>query len=65
VALRKNQLAQGLFFQFASMWIPLLAIACFVVGLVFPVLGGLDSLNSQTDRPAQVRSAPEPPAKKR
>jgi hypothetical protein len=30
--------------QIAHMWIPFIAAACFVAGLVLPVMGGLDSL---------------------
>jgi hypothetical protein len=42
-ALSKNS---SLIHQIAHLWIPLLVVACFVAGVVFPVLGGLDSLPS-------------------
>ena len=42
----------GLFHQIANLWIPLLAVACFVAGMVLPVIGGLDSL--PPERPGQV-----------
>ena len=50
----------GLFHQIAQLWIPLLAVACFVAGLVLPVIGGLDTLSGQPERPTQTI-----PAKKR
>ena len=53
-ALSKNQLNAGLFYQIAHLWIPLVAVVCFVLGLILPVIGGLDSVGSQTDRPAQT-----------
>jgi len=46
-ALRKNQIKAGLFFQLAHVWIPSLAVVCFVLGLILPVLGGFDSLSGQ------------------
>src|SRR5262245_21631359 len=33
----------GLFHQIANLWIPLIAVVCFVAGLVLPVYGGLDT----------------------
>jgi hypothetical protein len=45
-ALSRNRSA-GLVHQIAHVWIPVVAIACFVAGLVLPVVGGLDSLGSQ------------------
>jgi hypothetical protein len=33
-------------YQIAHLWIPLVAVACFVAGVILPVLGGLDSLPS-------------------
>lgn len=53
-ALSKNQLNAGLFYQIAHLWIPLVAVVCFVLGLILPVLGGLDSVGSQPDRPTQT-----------
>ena len=50
-ALSKNS---GLIYQIAHLWIPLVAVACFVAGLILPVLGGLDSLGGQTERPTQT-----------
>ena len=52
-ALSKNRNA-GLIHQVAHVWIPLIAIACFVAGLILPVVGGLDSLGSQQERPTQT-----------
>ncbi len=52
-ALSKNRNA-GLIYQIAHVWIPLIAIACFVAGLVLPVIGGLDSLGGQQERPTQT-----------
>jgi len=42
----------GLFHQIANLWIPLLAVACFVAGLILPVYGALDSL--PPERPGQA-----------
>jgi hypothetical protein len=42
----------GLFHQIASLWIPVLAIACFVAGLALPVYGALDSL--PPERPGEA-----------
>ena len=53
-ALSKGQASAGLFHQIAQLWIPLIAVACFVAGLVLPVIGGLDSLGSQPERPTQT-----------
>jgi len=70
-ALRRNQIRSGLIFQVAHVWIPVTAIACFVAGVVLPVLGGFDSLpterSAQVTPPGQVKGAPPPPdpAKKR
>lgn len=50
-AIRKNQTNSGLFFKLVHIWIPLAVIGCIVLGLVSPVVGGFDSLN--TDRSAQ------------
>jgi len=45
----------GLVYQIAHLWIPLVAVACFVAGMILPVLGGLDSLgSSQPERPTQA-----------
>jgi uncharacterized membrane protein len=52
-ALSKNRNA-GLIHQIAHIWIPVVAIACFVAGLVLPVVGGLDSLGGQQERPGQA-----------
>ena len=61
LALNRNQASAGLVHQIAHIWIPVLAIACFVAGVVLPVIGGLDSLGSQPpERPTQ-----SVPAKKR
>ena len=46
--------ASGLFHQIAHLWIPLIAVACFVAGLVLPVIGGLDTLGGQQERPGQA-----------
>jgi len=65
-ALRRNQIKSGFMFQLAHVWIPFIAIACFVAGLLLPVMAGLDTLNPP-DRPGQVKGAPPPldPTKKR
>ena len=34
--------SSGLFHQIASLWIPLIAVACFVAGPTLPVFGALD-----------------------
>jgi len=52
-ALNSNKTA-GLIHQIAHVLIPLVAIACFVAGLVLPVVGGLESLGSQQERPTQT-----------
>ena len=52
-ALSKNRNA-GLIYQIAHVWIPLIAVACFVAGLILPVVGGLESLGSQAERPTQT-----------
>ena len=52
-ALSRNQNA-GLIHQIAHVLIPVVAIACFVAGLVLPVVGGLDSLGGQQERPTQA-----------
>ena len=44
----------GLIHQIAHISIPVLAVACFVAGLVLPVVGGLDSLGGQQERPTQT-----------
>ena len=54
LALSRNQANAGLIHQIAHIWIPVLAIACFVAGAVLPVIGGLDSIGSS--------SQPQPPA---
>ena len=51
-ALSKNQANAGRIHQIAHLWIPLVAVACFVLGLVLPVVGGLDSL--PPERPGQA-----------
>jgi len=51
--LNRNQNA-GLIYQIAHVWIPVVAIACFVAGLILPVIGGLDSLGGQQERPTQT-----------
>ena len=53
-ALSKNQLNAGVFYQIAHLWIPLVAVVCFVLGLILPVVGGLDSVGSQQERPTQT-----------
>jgi hypothetical protein len=53
-ALSKNQINAGAFYQIAHLWIPLVAVVCFVLGLILPVVGGLDSVGSQTERPTQT-----------
>jgi hypothetical protein len=57
-ALSRGQASAGLFHQIAQLWIPLLAVACFVAGLVLPVIGGLDTLGSQPERPGTTQSVP-------
>jgi hypothetical protein len=54
-ALSRGQGA-GLFHQIAQLWIPLIAVACFVAGLVLPVIGGLDTLGAQP--PATTQGVP-------
>ena len=49
-----GQANAGLLHQIAQLWIPILAVACFVAGMVLPVIGGLDSLSGQPDRPGQA-----------
>jgi len=69
-ALRRNQIRSGFIFQVAHLWIPFLAIACFVAGLILPVMGGLETL-SPPDRPGlltppgQIKGGPFDPTKKR
>jgi uncharacterized membrane protein len=58
-ALRKNQLDKGIFFQVAHVWLPILAILCFVAGLILPVVGGFDSLNNPQAPPAQAKEIPK------
>jgi hypothetical protein len=53
-ALSKNKINAGAFYQIAHLWIPLVAVVCFVLGLILPVIGGLDSVGSQPDRPTQT-----------
>lgn len=48
--------SKGFIYQIAHLWIPLIAVACFVAGLVLPVLGGLDSLGTG---PGQTQSIPK------
>ena len=48
--------SKGVIYQIAHLWIPLIAVACFVAGLVLPVLGGLDSLGTG---PGQTQSIPK------
>jgi hypothetical protein len=57
-ALSRGQASAGLFHQIAQLWIPLIAVACFVAGLVLPVIGGLDSLSGQPDRPGTTQGVP-------
>lgn len=65
-ALRRNQIRSGLIFQMAHVWIPFIAIACFVAGLLLPVKGGFDTLNPpQVTSPGQAKGALPEPAKKR
>lgn len=47
-ALRRSQVNSGFFFQLASVWIPLIAIACFLAGTALPVRGGFNALASQS-----------------
>ena len=44
--------SSGLFHQIASLWIPLIAVACFVAGLILPVYGALELL--PPERPGQA-----------
>jgi hypothetical protein len=53
LALSRNQTSAGVVHQIAHLWIPVLAVACFVAGVILPVVGGLDSLGSQPERPTQ------------
>jgi hypothetical protein len=46
--------SSGLIHQIAHLWIPFIAVACFVAGLILPVVGGLDSLGSAPERPTQT-----------
>jgi hypothetical protein len=64
-ALRKSQVNSGLYFQLATMWVPLLAILCFLTGAVLPVLGGMDALNAQPPPAGQAKGLTEPPAGKK
>ena len=48
----------GLMHQIANLWIPILAVACFVAGMVLPVIGGLDTLGSQPERPGTTQGVP-------
>lgn len=43
-ALRRNQLKSGILFQVVHLWIPVAVAACFLTGVILPVLGGYDSL---------------------
>jgi hypothetical protein len=44
----------GLIHQIANLWIPLIVVACFVAGMILPVVGALDSLGGQQERPGQA-----------
>ena len=57
-ALGRGQGSAGLFHQIAQLWIPVLAVACFVAGMVLPVIGGLDALSSQPERPGTTQGVP-------
>jgi hypothetical protein len=52
-ALSRNK-SSGLIHQIAHIWIPVLAVACFVAGMALPVIGGLDTLGGQLERPGQA-----------
>jgi hypothetical protein len=58
-ALSRGQASGGLFHQIAQLWISLIAVACFVAGPVLPVIGGLDSLGGQPDRPGTTQTVPK------
>ena len=63
-ALRKAQVNSGLYFDLATVWMPLLAILCFLTGAVLPVLGGMDALSAPPSPPpaaGQPKGLPEPP----
>ena len=65
-ALRKAQVNSGLYFDLATVWMPLLAILCFLAGAVLPVLGGMDALSAPPPPAAgQAKGLPEPPAGKK
>jgi|SRR5687767_7223258 hypothetical protein len=57
-ALSRGQANAGLFHQIAQLWIPILAVACFVAGMVLPVIGGLDTLSGQPERPGTTQTVP-------
>jgi hypothetical protein len=50
--------SSGLFHQIAHLWIPILAVACFVAGMVLPVIGGLDTLGGPQERPGTTQTVP-------
>ena len=52
-ALSRNK-SSGIIHQIAHIWIPVVAIACFVAGMVLPVVGGLDTLGGQTPGTTQT-----------
>src|SRR5262249_44011780 len=57
-ALRKSQVNAGLYFQLATMWVPLLAVLCFLTGAALPVFGGMDSLSAQQPV-GQIKGPPD------
>jgi uncharacterized membrane protein len=61
-ALRKNQVNSGWVFQIAAIWIPLIVVACFLAGMIFPVVGGFDALNTQPG--TQQKGTPDTGKKK-
>jgi NhaP-type Na+/H+ or K+/H+ antiporter len=71
-ALQKSQVSSGIYFQLATVWMPLLAILCFLTGAVLPVLGGMDALSAppptaagQPPAAGQPKGVPEPPVGKK
>lgn len=57
-ALQKNKAGAGLIDQIANLWIPVVAVVCFMLGLMAPVIGGFDSVNSSFERPGLLKEVP-------
>ncbi len=54
--LQKNK--AGAISQIAHVWIPVVAVVCFMLGLIAPVIGGFDSVNTSFERPGLLKEIP-------